>query len=126
MIAALALVAVLQDQPAERPCWEPWRVAYEQSGDVRPIKRMIRCAAALHHLSAPRALGIAECESHFRPDVEYHGSVGVFQHHTRWWPDRVRTYAPDLAPASPHNAWVNIMVAFRYAAVNGWSAWSCA
>lgn len=108
-----------------RPCWQPWRAAYAR-GDVRPVKRMIRCWAQLTNLSARRSLAIAECESHFRPDAEYRGSVGVFQHNLRWWDHRLSLYAPDLAGGSPWNAWVNVALAFRYASVNGWVAWSCA
>jgi hypothetical protein len=90
------------------------------------VKRLIRCAA--HHWSvpggAPKALSIANRESHFRPRAynSYSGAAGIYQHLRRYWPGRARTYG--FRDWSVFNARANIIVTMRMVhRLGSWSPW---
>jgi hypothetical protein len=94
----------------------------------REVKRLIRCAA--RHWRSPgganKALDIARCESGYNPDA-YNpaGYAGVFQHATRYWPDRADRWG--FPNRSVYNGRANVIVSIRMARSDGdWGAWGCA
>jgi len=119
------------------PCAVHWRRAWVEEGDVRPIRRLIRCAARRWPVPGgpEAALEVARCESGFRPDAYADGDAGayagVYQHRLAYWPARARSL---LRPAwfggravpSAYNARANVVVAVRMAHASGWGAWACA
>jgi len=115
------------------PCALHWQRAWREDGDLRPVRRLIRCATRIWPVpgGARRALGIARCESGFRPDAYGWGNAGVFQHRVVYWPERALRW---LRPAwfggvrvpSPYNARANVIVAVRMAHSGGWGPWACA
>jgi hypothetical protein len=74
-------------------------------------------------------MSVGACESGWNRLASNGGNyLGLFQHSSTYWPNRVRGYDPpswDLNP-SPWNSRSQITVTARMAHGNGWSAWSCA
>jgi hypothetical protein len=100
--------------------------AYDWQEGTWHIKQLVKCAA--RRWDSPggplRAVAVARCESHLRPDAyNANGYGGLFQQATRYWPDRAERWG------QPHrsifNARANIIVSIRMAAAAGsWQAWA--
>lgn len=67
MVAALMVPAEAGAHHRRGPCAVHWERAWREEGDLRPVRRLIRCAASRWPVpgGAARALEIARCE--FRP-----------------------------------------------------------
>jgi hypothetical protein len=106
---------------SERICDFDWRTG------TRQVKQLIKCAVARWNSpgGAKKALSVARCESGFDPDAYNSGGyAGVYQHATRYWPDRADHWGfPDR---SAFNGRANVIVSIRMAHASGWGAWGCA
>jgi hypothetical protein len=87
------------------------------------VRQLIKCAASRSEVSVETALRVARCESEFRPALYSSGNAGVFQHATRYWPDRASAFGFD--GWSVYNGRANVFVTVRMVRAGGWSPWSC-
>jgi len=135
LTAVLLATLVLGAGPAEAhhqrgPCPIHWWKAWHERHDVRPIKDLIRCAAARWPVpgGAATALAVARCESGFRPDAYSNGNAGVFQQRVRYWDGRYEAYTRPWWQLyrSVFNGRTNVIVSIRMAHAVGWGPWSCA
>lgn len=133
--ALIAAVLVLLFNPIQAqahhmpgPCDIHWSIPWRRHHNVEPIKDLIRCAVHRWPVSGgtPRALSVASCESHFRPDAYGNGNGGVFQHRLPYWQGRFDAQ-PTWWRLKPniYNGRTNVIVSIRMAHASGWSAWSC-
>jgi hypothetical protein len=101
-------------------CDVDWR-----AGDAQ-VRRLIRCAAGRWSVpgGAAKAVDVARCESGFEPDAYSTGNAGVYQHSTRYWPDRAQNWG--FRGWSVYNGRANVIVTIRMVHRFGWDAWSCA
>jgi hypothetical protein len=143
-IAALLIGGTATGLPANQPAtdhrteWRQRECRYAR-WDGRPghspeeVRQLIVCAVAKWPVSGgvPKALSVAACESGLNERASNGGRyLGVYQHSARYWPSRVRTFAPQqwdkpLAP-SAFNGRANVVVSIRMASSGGWGPWSCA
>ena len=90
------------------------------------VKKQIKCLARKWHVSVKKALRVADCESDFRPGLRWRGYLGTYQHASRYWRARARTYLPRHPNASAlDNRW-NVMVTMKMVHFGSWRPWSCA
>ncbi len=101
-------------------CPIDWR-----AGDAQ-VRRLIRCAEERWSVpgGAAKALDVARCEAGFEPDAYSSGNAGVYQHATRYWPGRARTWGFD--GWSVYNGRTNVIVTLRMVHRAGWDGWYCA
>ncbi len=87
-------------------------------------RQMVRALARRYGVNVSTALGVAACESGFRPKAYSHPYAGIYQQHLSYWPRRARHYGHP--GASPFDAYANIDVSLRMARAVGWGHWGCA
>ena len=87
-------------------------------------RQMVRALARRYGVNVSTALGVAACESGFRPKAYSHPYAGIYQQHLSYWPRRARHYGH--RGASPFDAYANIDVSLRMARAVGWGHWGCA
>jgi len=102
---------------SERICPIDWRRG------TWHVKRLIKCAAAYHHVNIDKALSIALRESRFEPTAynSWSCAKGLYQHLCRYWPGRADDYGFDNWSA--YNARANIFVTMRMVKRFGWEPW---
>lgn len=105
---------------ANKVCPIDWRDGPDE------VERLIRCAARQWPVPGgpDYAVAVARCESGLDPRTVWYGHYGVFQHVSRYWPERAEAYG--FAGKSPLNGRANVIVSIRMAHVGGWGPWSCA
>jgi hypothetical protein len=112
------------------PCAIHWQRPYYEHHDIRPVKRLIRCAVRHWPVigGVRKALDVARCESGYRPDADGGSSEGVYQHVNTYWPGRAERFLRDRwhIGHSIWNARAQVIVTVRMVRSGGWSPWSCA
>ena len=137
IVAALVAASIIPSTSAhaqEAPCAKiRWKQPYYTSHDVRPVKRLIRCAVRRWPVpgGVSKALSVARCESSFRPDAVSPAptNLGVYQHRATYWPARADRWLRPRWEISHrwNNARANVIVSVRIAHVGGsWASWACA
>jgi hypothetical protein len=87
---------------------------------------MIKGLATRHHLSVPKSLQVAKCESNFNPRAYNPAGAwaGVYQQDTDFWKARARKWGHP--GESVFNAYANVDVSLKMARSWGWHHWGCA
>jgi hypothetical protein len=87
------------------------------------VKKLIRCAAEHHGVSTERALYIAWRESRYQPSAynEDGPAAGIYQHLTKYWPERAERYG--FPGWSAFDGRANIIVTMRMVSRIGWGPW---
>lgn len=133
ILSALGITAPAATGPAAAAPMEatkriPDRICdYDWRKGTWHVKHLITCAAHRWKVDggAPKALSVAECESHFDPAAySPAGYLGVFQQARRYWPERATRWG--FPHRSAFNGRANVIVSIRMAHAFGWGAWGCA
>lgn len=132
LAVAIVLVAILSIFPASAApgvhvkdgAVEPTKVCpIDWRRSTRHVKKLIRCAAEHHGLSARRSLYVAYRESRFLPRAYNATSCakGIFQHLCRYWASRAEAFG--FPERSAFDARANIFVTMRMVRRYGWAPW---
>lgn len=126
---AVLLLILAAPMTASANEWRDRQCRYNKGAETWTtfeVRRTIRCAAAKWDPpgGVPKAMSVAECESHYYAYAVNGSYRGVYQHSIQYWPDRVRN-APDWLDlaTSVFNARSNVIVSIL-AAQGGWGAWA--
>lgn len=90
----------------------------------KAVRQMIRSLAFRYRLDVAKAISVAECESGLNPKAYNPPYAGVYQHTTRHWDKRAKTYGH--AGESVFDAYANVDVALQMVRASGWGPWGCA